>query len=50
MFKVRLQDNVVLESCHGCFQILIRMGEKRRCAPDYIDRLLSMFQVKVLVV
>jgi hypothetical protein len=34
MFKVRPQDNVVLESCLGCFQIPIRMGEKRRCAPD----------------
>ncbi len=26
MFKVRPQDNVVLESCFGCFQIPIRMG------------------------
>jgi hypothetical protein len=32
MFKVRPKDNVVLESCHGCFQIPMRMGEKRRCA------------------
>ena len=32
MFKVRPQDNVVLERCLGCFQIPIRMGEKRRCA------------------
>ena len=28
MFKVRPQDNVVLESCHGCFQMPIRMGEE----------------------
>ena len=27
MFKVRPQDHVVLESCHGCFQNTIRMGE-----------------------
>ena len=38
MFKVRPQDNVVLESCHGCFQIPMRMGEKRRCARPCRDR------------
>ena len=41
MFKVRPQDNVVLESCHGCFQIPIRMGEKRRCA--FALRFTAMF-------
>ena len=32
MFKVRPQDNVVLESCLGCFQIPLRMGGARRRA------------------
>ena len=32
MFKVRPQNNVVLESCLGCFQIPIRVGGKCRCA------------------
>ena len=29
MFKACPQDNVVLESCHGCFQVPMRIGEKR---------------------
>jgi hypothetical protein len=45
MFKVRPQDNVVLESCHGCFHILIRMGEKRRYN---VERAFSFKAGKVL--
>ena len=33
MFKVRPQDNVVLESCLGCFQIPMRMGGKTEMRP-----------------
>jgi hypothetical protein len=33
MFKVRPQDKVVFESCSGCFQYSIRMGEKPDIEP-----------------
>ena len=42
MFKVRPQDNVVLESCHGCFQIPIRAGEKCALGRESIDKLMQI--------
>ena len=33
MFKLRPQDNVVLESCHGCLQIPMHLGEKTEMRP-----------------
>jgi len=37
MFKVRPQDNVVIESCYGCFQIPTRLAASQLRPPPLFE-------------